>query len=126
SLVAGVLDLKPMRAPARSVGLSARFVMMPSRPIAQARRNMASPSVGTLPGTDPISGTHTYWLTRADQKALRILGAHDTGNDGTVSFSNLANRFDYDRTDGITSGLYDFAGTVAHEFTEIMGRSLLV
>src|SRR3954447_13055843 len=40
-------------------------------------------SAATLPGTDPISGTHTYWLTRADQKALGILGAHDAGNDGT-------------------------------------------
>src|SRR5262249_19137194 len=32
----------------------------------------------------------------------------------------------FDRSDGITAGLYDFAGTVAHEFTEIMGRLLNV
>jgi hypothetical protein len=83
-------------------------------------------SAATLPSTDPISGTHTYWLTRAEQKAVGLLGADDAGNDGTVTFSDLANRFDYDRTDGITAGLYDFAGTVAHELTEIMGRSLHV
>lgn len=83
-------------------------------------------SVATLPGTDPITGTHTYWLARAAQKSLGILSGSDAGNDGSVSFSDIANRFDYDRTDGITAGLFDFAGTVSHELTEVMGRALLV
>jgi VCBS repeat-containing protein len=81
-----------------------------------------------LPSTDPISGTHTYWLTTAQQKALGLLSgtAGGAGSDGTVTFDSGANTFDFNRSDGITTGEYDLAGTVAHEFSEIMGRSLLV
>ena len=49
-----------------------------------------------------------------------------TGSDGSVTFDSGATTFDLDRGDGITTGRYDLAGTVAHEFTEVMGRSLLV
>ena len=43
--------------------------------------------------------------------------------DGTVQFADNP-PFDYDRSDGITPGSYDFYGTVAHEFSEVMGREL--
>jgi VCBS repeat-containing protein len=86
----------------------------------------ADDATAALPSTDPITGTHTYWLDRAEQKALGLLDANNTGSDGTVTFQNAANTFDYNRSDGITAGLYDFAGTVAHEISEIMGRSMLV
>jgi len=79
-----------------------------------------------VPSTDPISGTHTYWMVRAEQKALGLLSGTDSGSDGSVTFANAANTFDFNRADGITAGLYDFAGTVAHELTEVMGRSLNV
>src|SRR5262249_37390009 len=71
-----------------------------------------------LPTTDPISGDHTYMLSTAQQKALGLFTGASTDSDGGVTFSNAANLFDFDRSDGITAGLYDFAGTVAHEFTE--------
>ena len=80
----------------------------------------------SVPGTDPISGTHTYWMVRAEAKALGLITGDDSGSDGSVTFNSVANTFDFDRTDGITAGLYDFAGTVAHELTEVMGRSLNV
>jgi VCBS repeat-containing protein len=80
--------------------------------------------LGALPATDPIGGTHTYWMARAEAKALGLLAA-STANDGTVTFDNAANLFDYNRADGITAGQFDFAGVVAHELTEIMGRTVL-
>ena len=40
-----------------------------------------------------------------------------------MRFSNSAT-FDYDRTDGIASGAFDFWGVVAHELTEVMGREV--
>src|SRR5262245_53872345 len=55
--------------------------------------------------------------------ALGLIANNGATNDGTATFSNTAT-FDYDRTDGITAGAYDFFGVVAHEFTEIMGRQL--
>jgi VCBS repeat-containing protein len=79
-----------------------------------------------VPSTDPISGTHTYFMVLAEQKALGLLAGNATGSDGSVTFDSGATTFDLDRGDGITTGRYDLAGTVAHEFTEVMGRSLLV
>jgi hypothetical protein len=79
-----------------------------------------------VPSTDPISGTHTYFMVLAEQKALGLLAGNATGSDGSVTFDSGATTVDLDRGDGITAGRYDLAGTVAHEFTEVMGRSLLV
>ena len=79
-------------------------------------------AIASLPATDPIPGTHHYVMTPAEAKALGLLGATTT-LDGTATFSSTA-PFDYDRSDGITAGQYDFQGSVAHEFSEIMGREL--
>lgn len=79
-------------------------------------------AVASLPATDPISGTHAYYMTTAQAKALGLAGA-SSASDGTVTFANNQ-PFDFDRTDGITAGQYDFYGTVAHEFSEVMGREL--
>src|SRR5262245_33381171 len=76
----------------------------------------------SLPTSDPIPGTHHYVMTTAEAKALGLMDA-STALDGTSTFASNA-RFDYDRSDGITAGQYDFQGTVAHEFSEIMGREL--
>jgi hypothetical protein len=93
---------------------------------AQLRENSKSAddanAIASLPATDPIPGTHHYVMTPAEAKALGLLGATTT-LDGTATFSSTA-PFDYDRSDGITAGQYDFQGSVAHEFSEIMGREL--
>src|SRR5262245_23836799 len=81
-----------------------------------------STAVASLPAADPIGGTHTYYVTKAQGKGLVFLGA-DSTLDGTVTFANVQ-PFDYDRTNGITAGQYDFQGTVAHEVSEVMGRGL--
>src|SRR3954465_14988807 len=75
-----------------------------------------------LPTVDPISGTHAYYMTSAQAKALGLQGPSNA-LDGTVQFANNP-PVDYDRSDGITPGSYDFYGTVAHEFSEVMGREL--
>src|SRR5262245_56650337 len=79
-------------------------------------------AIVSLPATDRIPGTHHFVMTPAEAKALGLLGAATT-LDGTATFSSTA-PFDYDRSDGITTGQYDFQGSVAHEFSEIMGREL--
>ena len=75
-----------------------------------------------LPTVDPISGTHAYYMTSAQAKALGLQGPSNA-LDGPVQFANNP-PFDYDRSDGITPGSYDFYGTVAHELSEVMGREL--
>jgi hypothetical protein len=82
-----------------------------------------SSSAATLPVTTPSSGA-AYWVPRAEAKALGLLGA-SSSSDGSIGFSSNAGIFDYDRTDGITAGHYDFFAVVAHELTEVMGRQLM-
>jgi len=79
-------------------------------------------AIAHLPSVDPIPGTHAYYMTSAQAKALALSGPSDA-LDGTVQFADNP-PFDYDRSDGITPGSYDFYGTVAHEFSEVMGREL--
>jgi hypothetical protein len=78
-------------------------------------------SVASLPSNDPTSFGH-YWVSTAEAKALGIYSG--TGVDGSIGFSSTA-AFDYNAADGVAPGSYDFFGTVAHEFSEVMGRMLV-
>ncbi len=92
--------------------------------VADAKTGDDSTGLGNVPVSDPIGGTHTYWLAQVQQKALGLL-PNSSVVDTWVGFSNTF-AFDYDRSDGITAGQYDFYGTVAHEIAEVMGKNLLV
>lgn len=59
-------------------------------------------------------------LTRANAKALGILSANDVGLDAAIQFST-AFAFDYDQTDGISPGTYDFVGIAIHEIGHALG-----
>jgi hypothetical protein len=83
-----------------------------------------STGLGNVPATDPIGGTHQYWAAQVQATALG-LRPNTTVSETYVGFSNTA-AFDYDRSNGITAGRYDFYGTVAHEVAEVMGKNLLV
>jgi len=80
-------------------------------------------TVANLPATDPISGTHSWTMARAEEKALGLIAGNATGSDGSMTFSSTA-VFDFDNSNGVTAGQYDFYGVVAHEITELMGRQL--
>jgi hypothetical protein len=78
-------------------------------------------SVNSLTFSDPSPGTQ-YFVPRAEAKALGLLSANSPGIDGSVGFSSTA-PIDYDNSDGVSPGTYDFYGIVAHEITEVMGRA---
>src|SRR5207244_1093469 len=79
-------------------------------------------AVATLPLNDPVVGTHTWLVADVQAKALGLL-ANSATVDAYVGFADTSHfTFDYNRSDGITAGQYDFFGTVAHEITEVMGR----
>ncbi len=92
--------------------------------VADAKSTDDATATGTLPGNDPTNGGR-YWVATAEAKALALLGG-SSSLDGYVGFSSAANIFDYDNSDGVTAGRYDFFGVVAHEFSEVMGRQLMV
>ncbi len=71
--------------------------------------------------SDPTGGG-TFWVSTAEAKALGLSGA-SSNVDGYVGFSSTS-PFDYDNTNGVSAGQYDFFGAVAHEISEVMGRSM--
>ena len=83
-------------------------------------------AAASLPETSPVNGQ--YWIPTAEAQALG-LATGSNGVDGYAGFTNIAGLMDYNSTN--TSGTppsnqYDFFGVVAHEFSEIMGRQMLV
>jgi len=78
-----------------------------------------------LGSSDPSSGN--LYVSYAEAKALNIAPTSQlTAIDGYVGFSSQSGIFDYNNADGVSSKQYDFYGVVAHEFSEVMGRILLV
>ena len=80
-----------------------------------------SAAAASLPATSPVSGAN-YVLTTAEAEALGLAGS--SGINGYVGFSNSF-AFAYDNSGGVPAGEYDFFGVVAHEISEVMGRSMM-
>ena len=59
-------------------------------------------------------------LANANAKALGLLPADDPGKDGSITF-NTQFSWDFDRSNGIASGTYDFVGVAAHEIGHSLG-----
>ncbi len=61
-------------------------------------------------------------LTNANAKAVGLMGANNAAVDSSLSFNNLfRSSFDFDPTDGITTGLFDFVGVATHEIGHALG-----
>ncbi len=79
--------------------------------------------LASLPATAPVSGSIV--MSTAEEKALGLISATGTALDGYVGFG-ASSLFSYSDSVKVASGTYDFMGTVLHELSEDMGRSLLV
>jgi hypothetical protein len=73
---------------------------------------------GSITAGDPVSGTHTWWVSRAEAKAIGLI-ADDLSNDGTTKFG-AGNAFTF--AGPVAAGTYDFQGVAAHEISEVLGR----
>src|SRR5947199_5768309 len=78
-----------------------------------------SPS-GSVATTDPLGGSHTWWVTRSQAKAFGII-SDDFSTDGTFTFG-AGFSYTYDPSNRAVPGKIDFIGVALHEFSEIMGR----
>jgi hypothetical protein len=74
---------------------------------------------GSVPAVDPVGGTHLWWTSRAEAKAIG-LQPDDLLNDGTFTFGAGYN-YSFD-PNSVGAGQYDFEGVAMHEISEIMGR----
>jgi hypothetical protein len=77
-------------------------------------------SLASLPSSIESS---TFWASNAEAKALGLAAGNGPALDGAVGFSSIYG-FDYNVADGVSG--YDFNGTVLHEITEVMGRTMLI
>ncbi len=69
---------------------------------------------------DGSANNTTLDVNRANLKALGLLAGNDAGEDVQITFnSNFA--FDFDPSNGITAGQYDFVGIATHELGHALG-----
>lgn len=66
------------------------------------------------------ANNNTLDINTANAKALGLRTANNAASDGSITFSNLFT-WDFDRSDGIASGAYDFVGVAAHEIGHLLG-----
>jgi len=69
---------------------------------------------------DGDANNTTINMTIANAKALGLIAGNNPVSSGIITFSsNYA--WDFDRSDGITPGTFDFVGVAAHELGHILG-----
>jgi hypothetical protein len=84
-------------------------------------RVAATPTSRTLDADNTRDNAYLS-VTTANQKALGLRA--DTGQrDGAISF-NSAYNWDFNRADGVTTGMFDFVGAAAHEIGHALGFTL--
>jgi hypothetical protein len=77
-------------------------------------------AVAHLPASTP-SGASRYVVPSSEAKALGLIPATQTSYDGFIGFgSGLP--YDFNPSNGITAGTYDFEAVAAHEMDEVLGR----
>jgi len=85
--------------------------------------------VGLFPATVPngVTLSTDAFINKANAKALGIPGIDQLGGsfDGTITFSSDF-AFDFDRSNGIGAGLFDFESVALHEIGHILGFSSMV
>lgn len=103
--------------------VSTSFANLRTRTIADATTAddaTATGGSGSVPAVDPVVGSHTYFVSRAQAKALAII-ADNLSQDGTYTFGGGFS-YTYDPQNRAVPGKFDYIGVSMHEFTEIMGR----
>jgi len=84
-----------------------------------ASSNDDKTAVKSLPAGSSVTG-NTFVLASAQAKALGLISGKNTAYDGYVGFGS-ATKYDYDRTNGISTGYFDFVGLAEHEIAHVLG-----
>jgi len=70
--------------------------------------------------TPYTGGSDALLLTQANARALGLYQASGGGTDATITFGSGVT-FDFDPSNGITSGAFDFVGAATHEIGHALG-----
>ncbi len=79
-----------------------------------------SGSAQTYLDNDGDDNNRDLWVTRANAKAIGLVDAGDNAIDAEIAFSSKFT-WDFDRSDGITPGAFDFVAVAAHEIGHSLG-----
>jgi hypothetical protein len=79
-------------------------------------------AAGYLPSSDPFNGLGTWETTWLQAKALGLVTANDSHDDGAFSFNN-AQTYTFDPFNRSVPGEFDFIAVAEHEISELMGRT---
>lgn len=77
-------------------------------------------SATTYVDNDGDANNSIIRMTNANAKALGLLAGNNSASDASISFSTAFN-WDFDPTDGITAGAFDFVGIATHEIGHALG-----
>jgi len=98
---------------------------LPGGPFVGFRRNdvydFTPPGGEIFVDDDGSTNNSLFDLSFSNAKALGLIGPHVGGDgaDGTIKINSAP--FDFDHTDGITDGTFDFTGVMLHELVHAMG-----
>jgi hypothetical protein len=94
--------------------------LLKSRSSADPADTALAEAVANLPKSDPTHLNHIE-ITDAEAQALGLAPSSLSVDSGYVGFSATA-PFDFNPSDGISAGTYDFEGLAGHEIAEALGR----
>jgi len=92
---------------------------------ASAASNPADTSLATAVKSLPTSapaGPSRYVIPSAEAKALGLISGAQSSLDGSIGFAGSSLGYDFDPSNGVNAGAYDFQAVAAHELAEILGR----
>lgn len=70
--------------------------------------------------SDGDANNTTLRISNANAKSLGLMAGNNAALDGAITFSN-AFSWDFDPSDGITAGFFDFVGVATHEIGHLLG-----
>jgi len=73
-----------------------------------------------LPAGSSVAG-NTFVLASAQAKALGLISGKNTAFDGYIGFG-ANTKYDFDRSNGISTGYFDFVGLAMHEIDHVLGH----
>ena len=77
-------------------------------------------AVKSMPAASSVAG-NTFVLASAQAKALGLVSGKNTNFDGYIGFGS-GTKYDYDRSNGVSAGYFDFVGLAEHEIDHVLGH----
>ena len=99
---------------------SAYAALQPGSTYTRVINHTSDSPYGANSATPYVDTMNRVGISLANARALGLYAAHDGTLDASISFSSRY-AFDFNRSDGIAPGYFDFVGAAAHEMGHALG-----